>query len=444
MPNQLTPFQIEMWSAAALERLDKIQVIGQLVSRDFEEQFVNNKGETIHAHRLGSFTGRRLPNGQAMTTQDLQSTGVDIKLNQSIYVAFEVTERDLNSTFDNILAKYIGPAIVGVSESIDSIVMGEAWNFLNNQVGSTAAAADYNSLVDLNKEFTQRKVPFDNRWLVSTAGTHADLLKSNKLTEAQTSGDGTPIISGFVNQGSGFNIAVSQITPYIQNTLSTGSAAINNPGGYAKGATVLTIDGASDPTGPAVGTYITIGGHVHRVTNSTVALNAGDITITPGLFAAVADNASLFYTYGALINNASGYAVGYDDWITVDGTNFPQIGQGVTIGGVSYGVLDTGVNTILLNRPLETTVSDNDVVGLIPSGNYNLALRPNAIALAVKALPAPDPGAGVLASTISFNGYQLRTMLGFDQRTMKWTYSVDCLVGVKTIDTNQGSLYLGA
>ncbi len=452
MANDFAGFNAEAWAQEALITLEENIGVSQQFNRDFETDMAE-KGETVHARRLGTFVGDRLEEDTSLNIQDATSAELLIKLNQHITVGFEVTDRDLRRSFRDLRNDFIVPAVRGVIEGIDIIAIGEQYQSYKNQAGSLNAAVDYPGTVGLSKVMSTNLVPRDRRALWVGPSGEADLLLTDKLTEARMTGDGSPILNGQIGRASGFDVGMSQMMSERGAGHVTTTAAINNAAGYPAGTTVMTIDGST--TDFANGSFLNIDGQAHRAVSHVGGATPTSVTIeAPGLHSAVADNASIIVYTNGEVNLAAGYAIGFSDWIIIDGAafdaaaEFPEVGEGIAFETESeiYGVFasDFANSKIKLNRPLDAAILDNDDVHVFPAGAVNFAFRPGMATILVKSMPAPDDGTGVRSAVATNNGWAIRSMLSYDRLLFKYTYSLDCLVGVKTTDAAQGALLLGA
>lgn len=452
MANDFSGFNAEAWAQEALMTLEEEIGVSQQFNRDFDDDF-GEKGEVVHARRLGTFVGKRLVEGDTITSQDATSAEQLIKLNQHIHVAFPISDRDLRRSFRDLRKDFIQPAVRGVIEAIDIVSIGEQYQSYKNQAGKLNSTIGYNDLVNLNKIMSQNNVPRDQRALWVGPTGEADLLKTDKLTEARMTGSGAPLLNGQIGRGAGFDIGMSQMIPETITGHAVTSGLVNEGDGYPATTLAITVDGFSAAI--TDGSFVSIDGQVHRVAGTTGGATPTVITIeSPGLHSSVADNAVVVsYTAGA-VDNTSDYAADWDDWIIIQGAaitaaaEFPQLGEGIAFGTASdvYGVMEVDFDNLKmrLNRPLDTGISDDDTVNIFPAGAYNFAFRPGMATLVVKSMPPPPPNTGVAAAVAQAGGWSLRTMLSYSHTGMGYTYSIDCLVGVKTTDAAQGALLLGS
>jgi hypothetical protein len=235
----------------------------------------------------------------------------------------------------------------------------------------------------------------------------------------------------------------------IPSGMSTKVGAVNNSAGYGVGTTTLTVDTFSGAV--TTGSYVQIAGDdfPQRITGHTETTGATtQIVISPGLKNAVADNAvCTAYTPGA-VNNSGGYAVGwgkpivYDTW-AVD----PQVGMVVAFNTATpvYTVIqvDTGAKTILLDRPLEAAIADNDLISQMPPGQMNFAFLRNALGMVIRPLALPPAETGVRGAVANYNGLAMRAVLTYDGNAQATLVTLDMLWGIKVFDTALGAVLLG-
>jgi hypothetical protein len=170
------------------------------------------------------------------------------------------------------------------------------------------------------------------------------------------------------------------------------------------------------------------------------------ITVTPALDYTVADNAVIRTFDPGMVNLAAGYVSGWLKEIAVDDfTVMPKVGQMVSFvaGGATYSVIQATATAILLDRPLETALVDNQRVFIGPVGQFNLGYVREAIALVVRPLAAPMTGAGAKSAVINYNNLSLRFVLAYDPIKQGHIATLDMLFGIKVLNTALGAVMLG-
>lgn len=449
--NSVSALIPQIWSKEFLMLLVENMVMGNLVYRDFENE-IANFGDTVNTRKPATFTGMRKGVNDDVTVQDVTLTNVPVKLNQHVHVAFIIKDAEQSKSFADLVRTHLVPAVQANARYVDQVLTGQVYQFRANNGGLLGGMNSTNSkdyILDTRQTMNTKKVPEGGRNMLLTVATDSTVLKNDWATSAYISGDqGKALREASIGHKLGFEFVMGQNTPYIPTGNTTNNGAINNSSGYAAGTTTFTVNGF---TGAVVtGGWITIAGDMTplRITaHSESSSNTTSITVAGGTKRAVVHTAVVTtYTPGA-VNNSSNYALGYDGAITVDGfTVAPQVGQLVSFGTASpiYAVIGAPTTTsIVLDRPLDAAISDNDVVGIGPAGNYNFAFHRNALALVSRPLGLPLPGAGAIGAVVSWNGLSVRTTISYDGRAQGHLVTLDLLLGVAVLDTDLGAVMYG-
>lgn len=446
--NQVDPYIPEWWSNETLAILYENMVAGELVNRDFEKYF-NQFGDKVNTRRPREFEGVRKAKGDAVTTQDAIADNVPVTLDQWCHVSFVIDDLESTMSFKKLSEEYVVPAAKALGRMVDRIVLGQYPRFLPNVAGILNGLTPSNvkdAVIDLRQVMDDTKAYEAGRNLILTSKTEGDMLRPEWFTSADKVGDGgSALKTARLGHKLGFefykDLNMANVTQ--GNTLRT--FAINNAAGYNKGDTALTVDtGTGEIT---VGTWVAIGGIPYQVSARTGTAPTTAITLSYGLRKAAADNDPiLVYTPGA-VNNAAGYAAGWNKPITIDGfTVAPRVGQFVSFGTDlvnRYTVIKASLTSITLDRSLQTAIVDNDLVNIGPAGAYNLCIHKDAITLAIRGLEPVRSGAGALSSTKSDGKMSIRTTISYDPDIQRHRWTLDFLAGVEVLDTNLGAVLLG-
>jgi hypothetical protein len=438
----------ELWANESLVILEENMVAGNCIHRDFSNE-IANFGDVVNTRKPAEFTAVRKTDADEVTIQDASVTNVPVTLNQHIHVSFLIKDGEESKSFKDLVSLYLQPAMLAQARLLDQIILGQGIRFRNYFAGSLGTDLTEDSFIDLDTQFNDNKVPQEGRNLFLTSRSKGAALKIGNFTEADKVGDGGAAMrTATVGQKYTFNTYMCQNTPYVSTGNTKVTGAINLAAGYAVGTTALTVDGFSAAI--SNGSFVTIAGDdtPHQVASTTGGATPTVITLSsPGLRRAVSDNAVVtVYTPGA-VNEAAGYAAGYAKSITVDGfTVAPRTGQPVTFGTATdiYTIVGTPTTTsILLDRPLDAAISDNDKVNIGPAGNYNFACQRNALALVTRPLAMPRSGTGALSSTVSYNGFGMRAVITYNGTKQGHLVTLDVLAGIAVLELARGALLLG-
>jgi hypothetical protein len=437
----------EVWAAESLMILTNNLIAANLVHRDFEDE-VANFGDVVNTRRPNDFTMKRKNDSDSVTVQDAVSPNVAVKLDQHLHTSFMIKDGEESKGFKNLVEVYLEPAIISIAQGVDEIVTGMTYQYLANCVGQLGVDATKSSVISARDTMNQNKVPVNGRNLLISSPTEAALLNIDEFVTADKVGDeGSALREGSLGRKYGFQIFMDQNQPSIAtgNTIVTGE--VDNAGGYAAGATTMTVDGFVAAI--TNGSWFVVEGDLtpQQVVSTIGGATPTSITFTPGLKSGVVDDADITsYTPGA-IDNGAGYPLGESRDLTIDGfTVAPKTGQLTTIGaagGPKYSQLSTPTTTsMLLNRALQAAVIDDDAVGIGPAGNYNYFFHRNAMTLVSRPLAAPMAGTGALSSVANFGGIAIRITITYDGSAQGHLVTADMLLGTEVLDSCLGGVLL--
>ncbi len=433
--------------------------MAQLVHRDFSKE-VASFGDVVNTRRVGTFKNYRKTDSDSVTAQDANATNVAVTLNLHNYINFTIKDGEASKSFKDLVGLYLRPGAQGIARGIDRMLCGQTQRFQTNKAGKLDAVTSSTSkdyLLECRETLNRNNAYLQDRSLVLGPSAETLLLKTDLLVKANERGDG-----GFALEEArlgrilGFNTFMDQNMGglYINTSADYVAGTINNADGYPAGtATNMAVD---------VNAYVVVDGEFvvpvedGQLTYATAATdNATDttgVTLHTGLKYAVT-NTAVITVYKSCDTNQS-YAVGYTKPIAVDGhtaSKGPQVGQLIAWGASTgtrhtYTVIETTAissteTQVTLDRPLETAITDADIVFPGPVGGINLAFHRDAIALVSRPLALPR-AAGVDASVVDYNGISMRVAMQYDIASQGTKVTLDLLCGVQVLDTNLGCIYL--
>lgn len=446
--NNLDAFIPEQWANETLAILVENMQAAGTVHRDFEMEF-QKLGDTVNTRKPRDFAMKRKHKSDDVTDQDAIADNVAVVLNQHCHVSYIIDDGDETLAFKSLVEEYIRPASIALARGVDRIVLGQAYQFIGNQVGTLGGLSNSNAveyITESRRKLNELKAPDDGRRYLAL-GTVAEtkILQNATFHQADQRGDQEGLLQGFLGQKFGFKTWMGQNVPSLLGDGTLGSGAIDN-GNIAVGSTVLTVDGfgASEVV---PGQWISIGGRPYHVI-ATDNATATQLTLEYGLVAATANDAAITVYDSHVVNNASGYA---QNWakpinVTLVGSGPIQIGHLITFGTQThrYSVIDTDGSTwVLLDRPLEAAITNALPVNTGPvGGDMNFAYHRNAMTLAIRPLKAPMSGAGAISAVAAFNGIGLRLVITYDGQRQGHRVTADFLAGVKILDKDLGAVML--
>ncbi len=455
--NDNDAFIPEIWANEGLAILEENMVAANLVHRDFQDE-IKNFGDVVNTRRPGNFKTKRKVDGTALTQQDANATNVQVPLNQWFYNSFTIKDGEASKSFQELVNVYLLPAMQAIANGVDRSVLGHIHKFLSTptrRVGRLLNLDATNSkdyVLEARQILNENKAYASDRNLILSPSSETALLKTEQFISAEKRGDGgSALESALLGRILGFSTYMDQnvnnasvvaadtdVTATVTNALAAGGSGSQTIGSGVAGVTVgeyFVVAGNNQPT------YITAKGG----STTSVTLNEAN------KFATGATAATVRYKSCAVVGN---FAAGYSEDITVDGYTTglaPQIGQMVAFGtGGSrkvYTVVEStdagSTCTILLDRPLELALSNDDLCFPGPAGSFNWAMHRDAIALVTRPLALPNSQFGVSADVAMHNDISMRVTMQYDINAGGTVVNLDILAGIAMLDSRLAVALLG-
>lgn len=388
MSNVLDKFNPIFYVQEALPHLMKaLGMAGRLYRGLDDSQSGRTKGDTCSIKIPGEFTAQDAPSA----AQDVQTSSIDVKLDQWKEVKFALTDKELAYTNQEIIDNHVIPACYALADKIDTSLCGlyadVPWYV---DWSSPAAITDITSFRSrMFKNKVNLSNPNDLHVMVD-GDVEGELLALNAFSTNQGAGDAgvATQMRGYLGQKFGFNFFANQnVVGSTSATVADLAGAVNNGAGYASGIKSIAVDGFS----------------------AAAAFKAGDIV------------------------KITGHTQQYV--LTAD----------VTLDGTGAGTLAIKGSDMLNSGGLESAVVDNQVVTVVlQSGSggtmyQNLAFHKGFAALAMAKLPDFYDGQGVRVFSVldPVTGLSLRARTWVDPDNSKFKVAFDTLYGYKTLDGNK-------
>lgn len=276
----------------ALIQLEKALGIAGRVHRGYSPEPVA-RGDTVRIRRPSTFVAANAP----AAASDVATDSVTISLNKWKEVKFGLTDKDLSLSAPQIISDHIRPAAVALADVMDQDLAGlytdVPWK---TTFTATPVLAD---LGGLRQVMFDNKVPLkDPAMLHAMVGSTEELefLKGLAASGMQPRQQDPSLRDGSMGRLFGFDVFANQnIKSHTSGVSADATGAVNNAAGYAKGATVMAVDGLTISGTFKIGDSFSIAGHTQRYvfTADETADGGGAIAaldFAPGLEAAVADN----------------------------------------------------------------------------------------------------------------------------------------------------------
>lgn len=446
----------EIWANMGLAILEENMVAAALIHRDFENE-VANFGDVVNTRRPGQFKIRRKGDNDPVLGQDANTVNVRVPLDQHFYTNFTIKDGEASKSFQDLVDLHLLPGMQNVARAIDRVVLGQVHQYLVNKVGGLDALSGANArdtILDARQKLNENKAFVQGRHMIVSPTSETALLKTDLFLKANERGDdGTALEEASLGRLLGFEFWLDQNVPSTRVVDSDVAAGVT-AGADAAGVTVIdvTLVGAN----AIGGEWVTVAGEdqphwVIAFTNTGGDID--DLTLESGLTVGTASGAVVNYYEPALAQGA--YASGSNLPLIIDGYATgkpPQVGQLLAIGtGASrrvYTIIESEVinatdQSVLLDRPLELAVANDQAVFPGPAGSYNWGFHREALALVTRPLALPASDMGVRAQVGVHNDVSMRVSMQYDIKEQGTVVTLDMLAGVAVLDTDLGVVMLG-
>jgi hypothetical protein len=282
MANNLDAFNPIFYAQEGLIAVMKALGLAGRVTRSYDDtRTAREKGDTINVRVPSAFVARDAPS----TPQDIDTTHIDIKLDQHKEVKIRLTDKELAYTNQQIIAEHIMPAGYALADQIDqdlaSLVDDVPWY---SDWTSTATVADVTAF---RAAMFKRKVPFGNPEAVHCmldGAVSGELLALNAFATSQGAGDQgvATQLSGFLGRRYNINFFENQNAPVRTSaTVADVAGAINNAAGYAAASTSIAVNGLSANAALKKGDIVVVTGHTQQyvLTADVTADGSGAATL---------------------------------------------------------------------------------------------------------------------------------------------------------------------
>jgi hypothetical protein len=364
MPNAF--LEIKTIAREALTRLRNNLVFVGLVHTDYKNEF-KSLGDTIQVKRPPVYEAKDFTT--TISTQDINETSVDVKLDKIADVSIEFTSKQRALNIETYGEMYIQPAMEAIAQKIDADALAYVYKKVFAHQGTSGVTPDgLDDFAHARKALNINKVPNVMRRAVWDPNADAAFTQLAAIVNAEKSGSTMALREGSIGRIQGLDNYMSQNLPL---HVAGSFTAVGSPkvvGNTAKGATTIAIDGGA----------------------GTEDLKMGDI-----------------------------FSIGTKQYVVT--ADVAAVGGAIASVGI-YPVLQEAV----LNDA-DVVFPDKTAGGHIA----NLAFHKNAFAFVNR--PLVPPSGAAMSYTATFEGLSVRTTAAYDINTKKEVLSMDILYGYETI-----------
>ena len=244
----LTP---DIIAREALMVLRNNAVMANLVHRDYSDEFVGAKGDTITVRKPTTFVANEFTG--EIEVQTIEESGVPVVMDKHLDVSFAVTSKEMTLDIADFSKQLLVPAMQAFADKVDKYLLAletETPYRVSHGEGAIAPA----DLIEARKCLSMNAAPLADRRFVVGAKAEADLLSNELFVSAEKVGDaGTALREASLGRKFGMDIYVDQNADTVQSDYAPSIAFHKNamalvtrplalPNGAAKAA-IVNYDG---------------------------------------------------------------------------------------------------------------------------------------------------------------------------------------------------------
>lgn len=298
MANTLNDFIPEMYAALDIVSREMVGFIPAVAVNAAPTQAAKDEVISIPITQTAE-THDIVPGGSPEDNGDQVVSKVSMAISKSKYAPIPWTgEEQLgvrnSGTYNRIIADQFAQSLRALVNEMESdlakLYVGASRAY--GTPGTTPFESNLKDVAQMRKILADNGAPMTDLQLVVDTAAGANLRSLGQLTKANEANTDDTLRRGTLLNISGFSIRESgQIVTHAAGKIE-GSGAVNNGGGYAKGATTIAVDGASSIALKA-GDIVKFDGDTGHYVVAAEA-SATPITLAaPGLMGPVADDAAV-------------------------------------------------------------------------------------------------------------------------------------------------------
>lgn len=227
-------------SRTAIALLTRTLVLPMTSTRIPGDEFAGSNGDTITIRvPVPTVARTQAAPGDAIQYDDLDETPVDVTL-AHLYHATKITDEDLSLSIESFAEQVTLNQVTAVATRAEDQLAG-VMNVLPSELGIASGGGDVEDIVLQAREaLGEADVPSGQRWLAVSPQVATFLLKLDKFSRVDASGNDSALRDAIIGRIYGFQVVES-------NALNTGTAVAYHQSGFVFGnRTPVTPRGAAD------------------------------------------------------------------------------------------------------------------------------------------------------------------------------------------------------
>lgn len=208
----------KFWLNEAITRFNANTVMTRLCRRDYENTTMA-KGDTISIPKRGVVTAKSKAEGSPIVPDAPTNEKVDVSINQHEYVSWSMEDHARSKALD-VGLQYLDDAIPILAEKVEQDLLN-LYAQCALQVGTAGADIDEDTILAARLELNKQKAPMVNRHLIVSPKDETGLLKIDRFTRYDATGEEGLIRESRLGRLHGFETYMSTLVPVVAGAPNT-------------------------------------------------------------------------------------------------------------------------------------------------------------------------------------------------------------------------------
>ncbi|MFI6108640.1 P22 phage major capsid protein family protein [Streptomyces sp. NPDC051310] len=197
-------------------------VLGRLVFRDAEADFVGGVGDTVRVRVPKVIDAQPFTGSTSAVTTALNEQTVQVELSTHAMNGVELSAKDVTLNVENFTAQVLNPQVAGVAKLVEKTIAGTIQPVINAGTLTFDPANPRDSITEAGEILDTREVDAKSRVLVVSPAIKRALLMDPNLSNVDSAGSPSALRDAIVGRLHGFDV---YMTPYLTGAIAMSKEA---------------------------------------------------------------------------------------------------------------------------------------------------------------------------------------------------------------------------
>lgn len=197
-------------------------VLGRLVFRDAEADFVGGVGDTVRVRVPKVIEAQPFTGSMSAITSTLNETTVQVELTTHAMNPVDLSAKDMTLNIESFAVQVLAPQVGGVAKLIEKTIAGVIQPVIDAGTLTFDPANPRDSITAAGQTLDEREVDAGSRVLVVSPAVKRALLMDPNLSSVDHAGSPSALQDAIVGRLHGFDV---YMTPYIDGAVAMSTEA---------------------------------------------------------------------------------------------------------------------------------------------------------------------------------------------------------------------------